>query len=54
MKSSFTDEDIADDEWRFKTYDEYFNDYDMESYDESYKTKGGETIHVFGKYGYDG
>lgn len=54
LKSSFTDEEIADDSWRFKTYDDYFNSYDMDYYDESYTTKGGETVHVFGKYGYDG
>ena len=37
----------------YKSYDDYFNDYDMETYDESYKTPGGEIVHAFGRYGYD-
>lgn len=52
-KDSVSDEDIEEDSWRYKSYDDYFNDYDLESYNESYTTKGGETVHVFGKYGYD-
>ena len=27
--------------------------HDMETYDESYKTPGGEIVHAFGRYGYD-
>lgn len=53
LKNSVSDEDIEEDKWRYKTYDDYFDDYDMESYDESYTTKGGETVHAFGKYGYN-
>ena len=41
----------SDDDYR--SYDDYFNDYDMETYDESYKTPGGEIVHAFGRYGYD-
>ena len=37
----------------YKSYDDYFNDYDMETYDQSYKTPGGEIVHAFGRYGYD-
>ena len=50
------DEDIllmddSDDDYR--SYDDYFNDYDMETYDQSYKTSGGEIVHAFGRYGYN-
>ena len=37
----------------YSTYDEYFDDDSLETFDETYITKGGEVIHVFGKYGYD-
>lgn len=52
-RNSISDEDIEEDEWRYKTYDDYFDDYDLESYDMSYKTKSGEIVHAFGKYGYN-
>lgn len=52
-RDSISDEDIENDSWRYKSYDDYFDDYDLESYYRSYTTKGGETFHVFGKYGYD-
>lgn len=41
------------DEDNYMTYNDYFNDYDMETYDESYKTSSGEIVHAFGRYGYD-
>lgn len=53
LKSSIPSEDIERDKWMYKSYDDYFGDYDLESYDASYTTKGGEKVHVFGKYGYD-
>lgn len=38
----------------FATFEEYFDDEYLETFDEEYKTKHGEIVHAFGKYGYDG
>lgn len=37
-----------------KTYDEYMYHGDLETFIDSYKTKSGEEIIAFGRYGYDG
>ena len=37
-----------------ETYDEYWEDEYLETYEDSYITKSGEEIIAFGKYGYDG
>ena len=44
-------EDSEGDE--FQSYDVYFDDYELESYEESYTTKHGDTVYAFGKYGHD-
>lgn len=36
----------------YQTYEEYMNDDELEPYEQSYKTEGGEEIVAFGKYGY--
>ena len=38
---------------KYDSDDDYCNDYDMDTYDESYKTPGGEIVHAFGRDGYD-
>lgn len=38
----------------YKTYDEYMNDYELESFFDTYTTKNGEKVVAFGKYGYEG
>ena len=38
----------------YSTYDKYFDDDSLETFNETHITKGGEVIHVFGKYGYEG
>lgn len=42
------------DTYQYKTYDEFFGDGYLETYEERYTTKNGETIVAFGEYGYDG
>lgn len=42
------------DEDRYQTFDEWANDDYLETYVENYKTKNGEEIVAFGKYGYNG
>lgn len=37
----------------FQTYDEFFENYDFETYKTTYTTKSGELIHAFGYYGHD-
>lgn len=37
----------------YKTYSQYFDDMEFETFDDSYTTKGGEKIHAFGYYGRD-
>lgn len=36
-----------------KTYDTYFNSYDLETYSGKYTTNNGEVVIAFGKYGHD-
>lgn len=35
-----------------KTYNDYMNDYELESFVDRYTTKNGEKVVAFGKYGY--
>lgn len=42
------------DRYRYKTYNEFFDDEYLESFEERYTTKNGEEIVAFGLYGYDG
>ena len=42
------------DTYRYKTYDDFFEDEYLETYEERYTTKSGEEIVAFGHYGYDG
>ena len=37
-----------------KTYDEWNNDYELETFVGKYTTKSGDRVVAFGKYGYDG
>lgn len=46
------DHDIMDED--LQTYDDYENDYELESYSEQYTTESGDNIVVFGRYGRDG
>lgn len=43
-----------DDENRYMTYNEYWNSRDLETFEQTYTTKGGEKIIAFGEYGYNG
>jgi hypothetical protein len=58
--SAWSDEllppDTFDDNNDYYTFEKFFNGCydDLETFNETYTTKGGEVIHVFGKYGYDG
>ena len=53
-----TDKDYAKDinntiyDEGFRDYDKIWNDYELETYCQTYTTKGGEEIVAFGKYGY--
>lgn len=38
----------------YQTFNEYMDDYGLETFIDSYTTKTGEKIIAFGKYGYDG
>lgn len=38
----------------YLTYDEYYEDMEMETFEESHTTKSGDKIVVFGHYGYNG
>lgn len=42
-----------DSEDDYMTYDAYFDDCDIETYDQSYTTSSGEVVHAFGRYGYE-
>lgn len=42
------------DTYRYNTYDDFFEDEYLETYEERYTTKNGEVIVAFGHYGYDG
>lgn len=44
--------DIFSDE-RIKTCEEYFDDYDFETFEDRYTTAGGEEVVAFGYYGHD-
>jgi len=37
----------------YKNYEQYFNGDSLETFSKEYKTKSGDEIIVFGKYGYD-
>lgn len=37
-----------------KTYDAYFDNYDLETFEQRYTTNSGEVIVAFGRFGYDG
>lgn len=53
----FDDEDAVADlfsEYDYETYERFFNDEYLESYIENYKTKNGEKIVAFGKFGHEG
>lgn len=39
--------------WEVYTFDSYWRD-DLEDFEETYTLPSGETVHVFGQYGYDG
>lgn len=39
---------------KYKTYNGYYDDLYMESYERKYKTENGDEIVIFGYYGYDG
>lgn len=40
--------------YRYKTYTQYCDNYDLEGYEAEFTTPSGEQIIVFGEYGYDG
>jgi len=46
-----TDENKEDED--MKTYDEYWDDCEFETYEDSYTTKSGEKVIAFGYYGMD-
>lgn len=46
------DEKLRD--WSFKSYDDWCDNYELESFYDTFKTKTGEEIVAFGEYGYDG
>ena len=48
-------EDITEDKLDYyETYDEYWEDSDLETFEQTFTTKGGEKIVAFGEFGYDG
>ena len=55
-----TDEDLykaeysEDDDSEYYTYDRFWDEIDLETYEEEYTTKNGEKVIAFGYYGYDG
>lgn len=52
--SSHEIEDIDLKDEGYCTIDEYFGDYELESFDEEYITPNGEKVIAFGKFGYNG
>lgn len=56
-KDAILDEDDDDyDDYRYLTYDEFFNSWDKleyETYSDSYVTSNGEKVVAFGYYGHD-
>lgn len=54
---NWEDEDEVNDifsEEKIQTYEEFFDNYDFETFENSYKTPNGEEVVAFGYYGYDG
>lgn len=45
--------EIMDGRYELVTYEEYFNDYYLNTYCENYQSPKGEEFVAFGKYGYD-
>lgn len=39
--------------YEYHTFEQFWNNCEMETYEENYKTKDGKIIHAFGAYGYD-
>ncbi len=50
-KDAITDEDLEEDDGRYRTYDNYDEDY--ESFSGEYTTEKGDKVVAFGWYGYD-
>ena len=46
--------DDMSNKYRYRTYDAYCNDYELEGYEEKFTTPSGDKMVVFGEYGYDG
>lgn len=42
------------DKWRYKTFDQYCKNYELEGYEEFFTTPSGDKMVVFGEYGYNG
>lgn len=42
------------DEEDLMTHEQFFEDYDLETFKHEYKTKSGDEVVVFGKFGFDG
>ena len=47
-------EEEGEDECRYISYEQFWNDMDYETFEKSYTTKVGEKVIAFGYYGYDG
>jgi hypothetical protein len=47
-------DDDDDDDCRYQSYEEWENDDDLEIFVNNYKSKNGDEIVVFGKFGYNG
>ncbi len=45
--------DDEDSHWTYKTFDEYFNDNEYETFRDEYTSKSGDDIVGFGYYGHD-
>lgn len=55
MKFTSEFEEVFDQSYDYKTLRQYIDDcYPLNYYSESYKTKSGDEIVIFGYYGYDG
>jgi hypothetical protein len=53
---NFEDKEEVDEElrdWGYKTYEQYWDDCDMETFEDNYTTKSGEEVIAFGYYGSD-
>lgn len=46
-------EDITN-KYKYKTYEQYWDDYEYEHYNEFFTTPSGDRMVAFGTYGYDG